>query len=84
MGKQVPTFPTTIEKIMGTREFVLGVIDGRAGRPHRSAYATWGTDQQWNYERGRAWAALAPRSVALKRNGELTAEAKRWFTADIL
>jgi hypothetical protein len=84
MGKQVATFPTTIEAIMNTREFVLGVIDARAGRGHRGDYATWKTNEQWNYERGRAWAALAPRSVVLKRNGEITAEAKRWFTADIL
>jgi hypothetical protein len=83
MPKQVPTSPTTIEKIMNTREFALGVIDGRAGRGHRSAYATWGIDEQWNYERGRQWATLAPRSLALKRNGEITAEAKRWFTDDI-
>jgi len=69
---------------MGTREFALGVIDGRARRGHRSDYATWDTNRQWNYERGRAWAALAPRSVVLKRNGEITAEAKRWFTDDIL
>jgi hypothetical protein len=84
MGAQVPTFPTTIDAIMSTREFVLGVIDGRAGRGHRSDYATWDTDRQWNYERGRTWAAVAPRSVVLKRNGEITAEAKRWFTDDIL
>jgi len=62
---------------MATREFALGVIDGRAGRGHRSDYATWGVDEQWNYERGRQWAALVPRAVALKRNGEITAEAKR-------
>jgi hypothetical protein len=62
----------------------LGVIDGRAGRDHRSAYATWGSNEQWNYERGRQWAVLAPRSVALKRSGKLTAEAKHWFTDDIL
>jgi hypothetical protein len=81
--KQVSTFPTTIEKIMSTREFALGVIDGRAGRPHRGAYATWGVDEQWNYERGRQWAVLAPRSVALKCAGKLTAEAVRWFTDEI-
>jgi hypothetical protein len=83
MPKQVPTSPTTIEKIMNTREFALGVIDRRAGRPHRSDYATWGIDDQWNYERGRAWATVAPRSVVLKRNGEITAEALR-FAADII
>src|SRR6516164_3223430 len=77
MPQQVPTSPTTVEAIMATREFALGVIDGRAGRGHRSDYATWGVDEQWNYERGRQWAALVPRAVALKRNGEITAEAKR-------
>jgi hypothetical protein len=82
--RQVPTFPATIEEIMSTPEFVLGVNDGRAGRGHRSAYTTWGTNQQWNYERGRAWAAVAPRSVVLKRNGKITVEAKRWFTDDII
>jgi hypothetical protein len=82
--QQVPTSSTTIEEIMDTREFALGVIDYRAGRPHRSDYTTWGIDEQWNYERGRAWAALAPKSVALKRDGEITAEAMRWFTCDIL
>jgi len=84
MIQQVPTSPTTIEEIMDTREFLLGTIDYRAGRPHRSDYTRWNGNQQWNYERGRQWAALAPRSVALKRNGKLTAEAMRWFTRDIL
>jgi len=84
MRRQVPTSPTTIEEIMNSREFALGVIDFRAGRPHRSDYATWGGNRQWNYERGRQWAALAPRTVPVKRDGKLTAEAKRWFTHDIL
>jgi len=65
MREQVPTSLTTIDAIMNTREFALGVTDGRAGRGYRSAYATWDIDRQWNYERGRAWAALAPRSMAL-------------------
>jgi hypothetical protein len=84
MSGQVPVLPTTVEAIMSTREFALGVLDGRAGRPHRSAYATWGVDEQWNYERGRAWAVLAPRSMVFQRNGRITAEAVRYFTNDIL
>jgi hypothetical protein len=60
------------------------VTDGRAGRGYRSAYATWDIDRQWNYERGRVWAGLAPRSMALKRNGKLTAAAKSWYRDEIL
>jgi hypothetical protein len=30
-------------------------------------------------ERGRAWAALTPRNIALKRGGKVTGEAIRWF-----
>jgi hypothetical protein len=81
---QVPIIPTTIEEIMSTREFALGVIDGRAGRGYRSEYATMGGNEQWNYERGRQWAAVTPRSVVFKRNGELTPEAIRWGAANII
>jgi hypothetical protein len=83
-GKQVATFPTTIEAIMSSPHFVLGVADQRAGRGYRSAYATWDIDGQWNYERGRAWAVSAPRSVELHRNGKLNPAAIRWFHEDIL
>ena len=78
-GDQVPTPPTTFEKIMCSPEFVLGVADARAGRPYRSAYGTWLTNDQWNYERGRAWATLVPKIVQLKRNGQITSEAMQWF-----
>jgi hypothetical protein len=81
--QQISTSLTSLEKIMNTREFALGVIDGRAGRDPRSDYATWGINEQWNYERGRAWAVVAPRAVALKRDGKITVEALR-FAADII
>jgi hypothetical protein len=81
---QVPTWPTTIAAIMSSCEFAMGAADARAGRGYRSAYATWGSNRQWNYERGRAWGLLAPRLVTLKRNGKVTAEARRWFTNEIL
>jgi hypothetical protein len=79
--KQVATSPTTIEAIMSSPHFVLGVADRRAGRGYRSAHAKWDIDGQWNYERGRAW---APRSVGLRRNGKLSPAAIRWFHEDIL
>jgi hypothetical protein len=83
-GAQLPTRPVTIQEIMGSDEFALGVADARAGRPYRSDYVTWDTNAQWDYERGRQWALRAPRTVQLKRHGKLTAEAVRWYSTDIL
>jgi hypothetical protein len=81
---QVPTSSTTIEEVMSSAYFALGVADQRAGRGYRSAYATWKGDDQWNYERGRAWAVLAPRSIALKRDGKLNPAAIVYFHEDII
>jgi hypothetical protein len=81
---QVPTTPTSIVSVMSSPYFALGVADQRAGRAYRSAYATWRINDQWNYERGRAWAISAPRSVELHRNGKLSPTAIKWFHRDIL
>jgi hypothetical protein len=82
---QIPTQPATALEIMSSPAFALGAADARAGLGHRSEYEHWSNiDQQWNYERGRAWAQRAPRTVALKHNGKITNEAMRWFTDDIL
>jgi hypothetical protein len=51
------------------------VCYARAGRPYRAGYDTWDGDEQWGYDRGRLWAALAPKSIQLKRNGRVTREA---------
>jgi hypothetical protein len=78
--EQVPTQPVSIEEIMASPTFALGVGDGRAGRSYRESYQNWDIDNQWNYERGRAWASLVPRHVVLKHNGKVTAEAIMWFS----
>ena len=84
-GDQIPTRPVTIFEIMSAPEFALGVTDARAGRPYRPGYDTWSdTGMRWNYERGRQWGRLAPRTVLLKRSGKVTAEAVRWYQEDIL
>jgi hypothetical protein len=88
--QQVPTTAVTAERIMSRRTFGLGVADVRAGLPPRadfdgSAPECW--NDQWCYERGRAWALLVPRNVQVRRNGKVTPEALRWFgklDADIL
>jgi hypothetical protein len=84
-GDQIPTHVTTIEEIMSSHSFALGVADVRAGRPVHRDYDKWHTNDQWNYERGRCWARLTPRHIQLKRNGKITREAIRYFsTRDIL
>ena len=50
-----PTIPTTIAEIMADPKFGLGVADVRAGRGQHPSYERWSGDEQWNYERGRAW-----------------------------
>jgi hypothetical protein len=88
-GDQVPTRPTTIAAIMSDPSFALGVADARAGRPPRDLVARAGpglngetyrdlVNAQWNYERGRQW-AKAPHTVPLRRGGQITPEAIRWY-----
>jgi len=56
--------------------FALGAADVRAGLPFRRQYDRWDTNTQWNYERGRAWALLAPRHVKIRgRDGKLSSAA---------
>ena len=82
---QIAIRAVSVEWIMGQPEFALGVADARAGRPTRTDYESWSdSDHQWNYERGRQWARLAPRSVVLKRQGKITKEAMRYYSEDIL
>jgi hypothetical protein len=75
-GDQVPTRPVTWKEIMQAPVFALGVADARAALPFRQEYDRWSGSQQWNYERGRAWAALVPRHIAVRlRNGKLNRNA---------
>jgi hypothetical protein len=81
---QVPTCATTIEEIMDSHAFALGVADARAGLSMHSEYDKWNTNAQWNYERGRCWARVAPGHIALKRGGKVTREALRYYSRDII
>jgi hypothetical protein len=77
--EQEPTQPVSVQTVMRCRAFAAGAKDARAGLAFRSDYDRWQVNDQWNYERGRAWATLAPRNVLLKRNGKLNPLAVRWF-----
>ena len=84
-GAQVPTRPTTPIKIMAAPTFALGVADVRAGgRCFHPNYDQWSTNEQWAYERGRAWAVTAPRNVPLKMAGKINPDALRWFRGEII
>jgi len=73
---QIATIPVTVERIMRDPAFALGAADVRAGLPFRRQYDRWDTNTQWNYERGRAWALLAPRHVKIRgRDGKLSSAA---------
>jgi hypothetical protein len=76
---QVPTCGTTIAAIMRRATFELGVADARAGRGFHRDFDLWQGNAQWSYERGRAWAVLTPKTVALKINGKITPQAIAWF-----
>ena len=78
--EQLPTVPVSIAEVMASPRFQQGVVDVRAGRGFPRDYDEWSqTDELWAYERGRVWACLVPRNVALKRNGKVTNEAINWF-----
>ena len=87
---QVPTIRVSITEIMKDPAFALGVEDYRAGRAPRDMAASLGagvplkdyraaTNANWNYERGRQWAAVAPRWLLLRIAGELNPKAIRYY-----
>ena len=78
-AEQVSTTSTTVYEIMANPTFALGVSDVRAGRAYHPDYDLWDVDGQWDYERGRAWALLAPADVELKTNGKINPKAARYF-----
>ncbi len=57
---QVPTRRTTTTAIMASPEFECGLDDARKGVPF-----DWRIDE-WNYERGRLFAYIAPVSMPLR------------------
>jgi hypothetical protein len=64
-----------LDRVVG--RFRRGFEDARVGLPPRLAYDSWDTDSQWNYERGRCFAAVAPRGMPLRINGKINPAAVR-------
>jgi hypothetical protein len=82
--EQEPTHPVSIHWIMSQPQFTLGAADARAGRRYHADYDLWNINGQWNYERGRMWAAMAPRNVPLKRAGKINPEAVHYYRDEII
>jgi hypothetical protein len=77
---QAPTGPITAQQIVRSKEFNGGVVDVRLGRPPRFDDPI---AQDWNYERGRQWALLAPMrlptTIGRRANPEAVALLRRFF-----
>jgi hypothetical protein len=56
--EQVETVDFPVKKIIRSRAFQMGVAEARAGRPPRFDL------DNWNYERGRQFGIVAPRSLS--------------------
>ena len=67
--EQIPTHRVTIEMIMASPEFARGLGDARKGVPF-----DWRSGD-WNYERGRLFAHIAPLGMPLRIDGHLNPKA---------
>jgi hypothetical protein len=77
--EQIPT-TTTIEAVMRSAAFKRGVADKRANRP----LPEQPPDDDWDYERGRLWASIAPRTMPVTLNGRLHKPAVALFRKAIV
>lgn len=68
--EQVPTRAVSAEYIMRHAAFARGVAEKRNGRP-----PDYDANDDWEYERGRLWASIAPLSMPLKIGGRLNPKA---------
>jgi hypothetical protein len=78
---QVPSYKVSVEEVMRTSSFAAGVNDVRRRVPPRFDDPKMANDidKQWDYERGRLWATIAPPSLALRLGGKLNPKAIALF-----
>jgi hypothetical protein len=75
---QVPIRWTSAQSIMRSKAFAAGVADVRQGRAPR-----FDTDD-WDYERGRQWAVVAPMSMPVKIGRRVNPEAVLVFEETVI
>jgi hypothetical protein len=74
---QADSHCVSFKTIMRTAAFRHGVNDVRKGRAPRFD-AEWG-DDIWDYEKGRQFGIISPRSMAIVIDGQLNPEAVDFF-----
>lgn len=74
MTAQIKTRMVRISDIIGHPAFALGFFEAKAGQGFSRNYEKLDTRGQWQYERGRILAIVAPQ-VRLKAGGKITTEA---------
>jgi hypothetical protein len=72
---QIKTYAVSIARIMGSKSFALGVEDRRRGAPPQFDREETDGHDQWDYERGRLWASLAPVTMPLRIGKKLNPKA---------
>ena len=65
--------------ILSQPAFERGFTDGRANRGFSQEYDLWNLDAQWNYERGRCFAVVAPADVPLRIKSKINPRAVELF-----
>jgi hypothetical protein len=65
--------------ILSQPAFERGLTDGRANRGFPQEYDRWDINDQWNYERGRWLAVIAPADVLLRIKGKINPRAGELF-----
>jgi hypothetical protein len=81
VADQADTRPVSTRTIMRSIGFRWGVNDYRTGHPFRDDVPpSW----DWDYERGRQFAAVAPKDMPLKINGRLNPKAVATFEREAI
>ena len=74
---QIPIKPCTILSILRTRRFNEGVRDYPGSFP--AEYDSWNAKDQWNYERGRLFAAATNKTIEVKNEKAVRTQAIRVY-----
>jgi hypothetical protein len=73
------TTPASTRWILSQPTFERRLADARANRGFPQEYDLWDTNDQWNYERGRHLAVVAPANVPLRIKGKINPRAIELF-----